>query len=219
MEKDYFLITSYTGGPNTELKSKHLIQFLKQIKHYINNSFIIVVDSNYTQNIEKYCDLYLHKLDNFNSTHGEGELSQIKLGIKLLENYNPNFFVKFNYDYWMNDKIFNKYTEWKNLIQSKKIIGSEWQLYNDHPGSSNSFACAFGVYQMESAKKLFEIDKVDFPIEIQLLNKIKSLFKDEDVFIYKDLVSALGDNCIDFFGDAGKGCHFDLLNKTHNDII
>lgn len=217
MEKEYFLITSYTGGQHSELKSKHLIKFLQQIRHYINNSFIVVIDSNYVKNVEKYCDLYVHKLDNFDIPHGEGELAQIKLGLSLLENYNINFFVKFNYDYWMNDDIYNSYLNWKNLIKEKKIVGCvyDWNREGTEP---NSFACSCGVYQMDAAKKLFSFQSVSYPIEIQLFNEIQSLFDSEEIIIYPDLNTFFGSRSIDFFADGGKGCHFDLINQVHNNI-
>ncbi len=213
--KNYILITSYTGGNYTELKSQHLINFVKQLKKYIDNSFIIVIDSNYVNSIEKECDIYLHKKDNSNTPHGVGELSQIKFGIKILESLEADYFLKFNYDFWMDDIVYQKYLEWVKLIESHQIVCSEWRANENDYGLSHSMACAFGVYKLEAAKKLFNYSNVEYPIERQLYNRSKALFDNKDIYVYKNFLEAFGKENFDIFNDGGRVYNPERFGNTY----
>lgn len=212
--KSHFLITSYTGGNHSELKSSHLIRFIQQIKKYIVNSFIIVVDSHYPTNIEKYCDIFLYKQDNFNVPHGTGELSQIKLGLSILENLDVEIFTKFNYDFWFNANIYNKYIEWQKLIDTKKIVSSAWRLNNSDVGMPNSMACAFGVYKLSAAKELFNFNSVHYPIEMQLYKRAYEIFNKDDIYLYPHFIEAFSEENFDIFNNSGDTYSSNRLEST-----
>lgn len=217
--KSFFLITSYTGGNHTELKSSHLIKFLQQIRKYVKDSFIIVIDGHYTNTIENYCDIFVHKKDNFNSPHGMGELSQIKLGLSILHFYNAKSFTKFNYDFWFNENIYKKYLEWQNLLIDKKIISSAWKRDQNDYGLPNSMACAFGVYEINAAKKLFYFDHVSYPIEAQLYRRTIDLFNPEDIYLYPHFMEAFGEETFDIFNDSGHNYSESRLNLINYENI
>ena len=209
---DYFLITSYTGEPHKELKSFHLIQFLKQIKKYIPNSFIIVIDSNYTKDVEKYCEIFVNEKENFNSPHGAADLKKTKIGVSILDFYKAKTFTKLAYDFWFNNNIYNKYLEWQKLIINKKVVSSAWKLDDNDRGLPNSMAFNFGVYEVDAAKKLFNFENFTYPIEMELFKRAINLFSKEDLHIYSHFIQAFGEETFDIFNDAGHNYTKSRLN-------
>ena len=217
MNKEYFLITSYTGGNHAQAKQDHLIKFLGQIRKYFNNSFILLIDGNYIQKIEDLCDLYVFKSENDNIPHGQGDHNQLRIGINILEYYQPKFFYRFNYDYYINDTIFQKINEWKNHIENgKEIVTSQWRVSNDQNNLfTNAIAAGFGCYTLEGAKRLFNYKTITYPWEMQLFSQLKKEFRENEYFIYNSFIEAFGEECFDIFNDGGKTysqSRLDLIN-------
>lgn len=210
----YFLITSYTGDPYGELKSSHLIKFLKQIKKYVPNSFIVLIDSNYTNNIEKYCDIFIHEKYNFNSPHGTGDLNKTKLGLSILKNLNVKYFTKLTYDFWFNDITYKKFLEWHSFTNNKKIISAAWKLDDHDHGTPNSMAFNFGIYEINAAEQLFNFETVQYPIEMQLYQRAFSLFSPEDIYLYPNFMLAFNEENFDIFNNSGDNYSIKRLEKT-----
>jgi hypothetical protein len=216
--KSYFLITSYTGGKYSDKKTQHLKSFLAQIKKYVKDSFIIVVDS-HPVDIYGLCDIFVYKADNFNTPHGTGDLRQMNIGISILKHYGAKNFVKFNYDYWFDEKILIKYNEWKNLILTKKIVTSRWKKDNNDIGMMNSIALGFGVFQIDAAEKLFNFDTVVYPVECQLHEKAQVLFSNEEIHVYPHFMEAFGKETFDIFNDGGHNYSESRLNLINYENI
>lgn len=206
MNKKYFLITSYSGGNHAEIKQQHLNKFLQQIRKYFPTSFILLIDGNYINHIEKLCDLYVFKAENDNDPHGQGDHNQLRIGINIMEYYNPKFFYRFNYDYYINDTVYAKLLEWEQHIESgKKIISSQWKTNKDQKHfMENTIAAGFGCYTLDGAKKLFGYEKVNYPWEMQLFQRLKKEFKEEEYYIYDNATDAFGEECFDIFNSGGK---------------
>jgi hypothetical protein len=216
MNKDYFLITSYTGGDFADLKKSHLKKFLLQIRKYFSNSFIIIIDGVHTQGVEELSDLYMIKSKNDNDPHGQGDHNQLRLGINLLDFYKPNYFFRFNYDYYINDTVYNKLGEWvKHINNGKKVVTSQWKTNKDQVHfMNNTIAAGFGCYTLEAAKKLFNYEKITYPWEMQLFSKLKINFKEDEYFIYDNVTDAIGEECFDIFNNGGKTYSDNRLKLT-----
>jgi hypothetical protein len=174
----------------------------------------VVIDTKYTEKIEEFCDIFICKADNFNTPHGMGELIQTQLGISIIEYYGFDFFTKLNYDYWMDYDIYRKYLEWKNTIQTKEIVSSEWRADGDDMVMMESMACGFGVYKTQAAKKLFDFNHFTYPIETVLYRRSRELFKSEEVYLYNHFESAFGGGPFDIFNDGGNAFSQKRLSRT-----
>jgi len=218
MNKTFFLITSYTGGNHAQLKQQHLIKFIGQIRKYFSNSFILLIDGNYIQDIEKLCDLYVFKAENDNLPHGQGDHNQLRIGINILEYYKPKFFYRFNYDYYINDTIYFKLLEWENYIrQGKQIIASQWKTNKDQTSfMENTVAAGFGCYTLEGAKKMFGYEKITYPWEMQLFARLKNQFKEDEYMIYDNALDAFGEECFDIFNSGGETYSPNRLELANN---
>jgi hypothetical protein len=213
----HYLITSYTGGNFSDQKKNHLINFIKQIRKYDNYSHITVIDGVLSEAIASLCDIYTYNSFNDNSPHGQGDLNQLKIGLNILKTLNPNpqYFVKFNYDYYLNDNIFIRIKEWEQMIKDgKHIISSVWKSSENDQGMKQSIAMGAGMFTIIGAEKLFSFNKVNYPIETQLYSSLENNFSKEDYHIYNHMEDFMGDKCYDIFNCGGESLNIDRLNLS-----
>ena len=210
VDKIYFLLTAYTGGLFSNEKKNHTLNYIKQIRKYYPNSYIVLVDSVPNEEIGKVCDLYVCELSNYNIPYGQGELDKIKIGLNLLEHLGAKFVIKTAYDYWINDIIFEQQKQWIQLInEGKKIISSCWD-------NKTSVATGHGCYDIQAAKKLFNLNKMESNslLEHQIYNNLVKYFYPYEFFIYETGYDMFNSHTCDIFNFAGTVLHQERLNST-----
>lgn len=209
-DKVYFLITSYLSGNFVTEKKTHILDYLKRIKKYIPNSFILFVDSIPDIDIAEMCDIYVCETKNNNIPHGQGDLEKVRIGINILDGLGSKWFVRSSYDYWMNETIVNRIGEWKSMIdEGKQIISTRWRGENYEPiVIENMVSMGYGCYTIEGAKRLFNFENfsVHSMAEEQLYVKLTDNFVPEEYYLY--------DTCENMFG----GIFFDVFNYGGNSI-
>jgi hypothetical protein len=215
MDKTYFLITSYTGGPFSTEKANHLIKYLKQIKKYYPNSYIVLIDSIPNEEIAKLCDLYICELLNKDDNHyAQGDLDKINIGLNLLEWLGAKYVIKTAYDYWVDDTIFEQQKQWIKLLESGiKIIGSQWGDVKHNVTFPNSISVGHGCYDIQAAKYLFTIDTVPTePIfEQKVYSRLVKIFEPSDYYIYPSNNEMFNSEIYDIFNYAGQVVDTDKL--------
>jgi len=215
MDKTYFLITSYIGGSLAIEKTNHLIKYLKQIKKYYPNSYIVLIDSIPNKEIAKLCDLYVCELLNKDDNHyGKGDLDKINIGLNLLEYLGAKYVIKTAYDYWVDDTIFEQQKQWIKLLEDGvKIIGSQWGDVKYNLTFPGSISVGHGAYNIQAAKYLFTIDTIPTePIfEQKVYSRLAKIFQPSDYYIYPSNFEMFNSKIYDIFNYAGQVVDTDKL--------
>jgi hypothetical protein len=209
-ENIYFLITSYLSNPFIDVKKTHVIEYIGLIREYVPNSYIIFIDSIPDEDIANLCDIYVCEKRNFNVPHGQADLEKIQIGLKILEGLKAKWFIRSAYDYWMNQTVVNKISEWKLLLDSGKIlVSSKWRGENYEPiVKDEMLSMGYGCYTMEGANRIFGFDKLETNsmAEEQLYVRLFNNFNPDEYFLYE--------TCEDMFG----GVFFDIFNFSGNHL-
>ena len=218
VDKTYFLLTAYTGGSFVNEKKNHTLNYIKQIRKYYPNSYIVLVDSIPNEEISNVCDLYVCELLNNNIPHGQGDLDKIKIGLNILKGLGATNVIRSAYDYWMDDNIFNRSQEWIQLLDNGcKIISSHWRGTSNDPLWDNTISSGYGCYNVEAALNLFNFDKIDPVIhflEVQLHQRLTNMYQPHEYFIYETCFDMFNSHTYDIFNFAGTIVHQERLNST-----
>ena len=218
VDKTYFLLTAYTGGLFVTEKKNHTLNYIKQIRKYYPNSYIVLVDSIPNEEIGNVCDLYVCELLNNNIPHGQGDLDKIKIGLNILKGLGATYVIRSAYDYWINDDIFNRSQDWIQLINNGyKIVSSHWRGTLADPPWTDTIASGHGCYNIEAALNLYNLDKLDPTMDIleyQLYQQLINLFQPHEYFIYETCFDMFNSHTYDIFNFAGTSLHQERLNST-----
>lgn len=201
----HYVITSYLAGDHLDKKKNHLIKFLSQINKLDKNKHITLVDSIYSNDIAELCDIYIYSKYNENNPHGQGDFDKFKLAFNLLKTLNPSCIIKFNADYCFNENILNQAKKWEEQILSgKHVIGTAWKANHTDYGIPNSIGLGIGAYSILGAERLFNFNKITYPVEQQLYTKLTQEFLKEEYHIYDHMEQMLNnDKCYDIFNSNG----------------
>lgn len=215
-DKVYFLLTSYLGGSNVSSKKEHLIRYIHQIRKYFPNSYILLIDSINDSQLSKLCDLYICENENYNTPYGQADLTKVKLGLSIFEGMGVKWFIRSAYDYWINDTIYNKITEWSRiLLNGYMVVVPRWQAGSfDIPYEKNSASTGYGCFTVEGAKKLFsdwEFDDNNLIVEGQFYNRILNTLNDSEYHIYNSNEDMFGCMIFDVFNNRGDEINTDRL--------
>jgi hypothetical protein len=216
MDKTYFLLTAYTGGSFVNEKKNHTLKYIKQLRKYFPNSYIVLIDSVNDKDICDACDLYVCELLNNNEPHGQGDLDKIKIGLNLLEGIGAEYVIRSAYDYWMDDIIFEQSKQWIKLLkEGKKIIGSQWGDINFNLTFSKSISTGFGCYNVKAAKQLFNIDTVqpEPTFEEQIYSQLVKYFQPNEYHIYPSCPEMFNSGIYDIFNYSGTVLNYKRLNS------
>ena len=215
MDKTYFLLTAYTGGSYSDEKKNHTINYIKQIRKYYSNSYIVLIDSIPNEEIAKLCDLYVCELLNKDDNHyGKGDLDKINIGLNLLEYLGAKYVIKTAYDYWVDDTIFEQQKQWIKLLEDGvKIIGSQWGDVKYNLTFPGSISVGHGAYNIQAAKYLFTIDTIPTePIfEQKVYSRLAKIFQPSDYYIYPSNFEMFNSKIYDIFNYAGQVVDTDKL--------
>ena len=218
VDKTYFLLTAYTGGSFINEKKNHTLNYIKQIRKYYPNSYIVLVDSIPNEEIGNVCDLYVCELLNNNIPHGQGDLDKIKIGLNILKGLGATYVIRSAYDYWINDDIFNRSQDWIQLINNGyKIVSSHWRGTLADPPWIDTISSGYGCYNIEAALNLYNLDKLDpnmDMLECQLYQRLINLFQSHEYFIYETCFDMFNSHTYDIFNFAGTIVHQERLNNT-----
>lgn len=124
MDYKSFLITSNLEEPNSEIKIQILDKLINSIRHYFENSFIVLSDSYYIpKHIQEKTNFTI--IDNNhrgNLYHGNGELHLLNNGLDILLKYNHLFHYRIGYDFIMNEDNINAYLEWPTKVDTNNGV-------------------------------------------------------------------------------------------------
>ena len=217
VDKTYFLLTAYTGGSFVIEKKNHTLNYIKQIRKYYPNSYVVLIDSINDKDICNVCDLYICELLNNNTPYGQGDLDKIKIGLNLLEGIGAKFVIRSAYDYWINDIIFEQQKQWIQLInKGKKIVSSYWRGTPNDQEDYKSINTGYGCYDIQAAKKLFNLNKMESNslLEHQIYNNLIKYFYPYEYFMYETCYNMFNSHTYDIFNFAGTVLHQERLNST-----
>jgi hypothetical protein len=215
--KVYFLITSYLGGNNSLSKKEHLVKYIYQIRKYFPNSYILLIDSINDYDLSKMCDLYVCENENYNIPYGQADLTKIKIGLSIFEGTSVKWFIRSSYDYWINDTIYNKITEWSRiLLNGAKVVVPRWKAgSNDIAYLNDSASTGYGCFTVEGARKLFndwDFENNELIVEGQFYNKILNTLTENEYYIYNSNEEMFGCMIFDVFNNRGDKINTDRLS-------
>lgn len=201
MNDTAIIVTSYTGGPQSELKKKMTKVLCKTLRQTTPYYICLATHSTLDEETQNYCHGYVYDCDNSfdingvpppgQTTHGMAEVKSIHNALNYLERFKFKNFFKIAYD---NTPIIN----YNDIIQKcKDICSNNKSMVTAQWGNNYSLGVHMFYSTIEFYRIIYDLERpytIREQNEINLFNNIRDLGLMNRVHIIENYDNFLGYN-------------------------